>query len=169
MGEFCEANTCYAYAVDCRNLPVAPPQPGGRGGLSRKAYFQLTFPQLRHCIGIDKLSWTPFPRPRTGFYLVALASAEPLTLWPGTSRETEVLSVHWYRQDADGFWSHKPGKNPPTREDGAGMTIRDPRNCDRGRFTQFHGYFYVPQGGLCVAPVQDFPQKHLPLPQPKFR
>ncbi len=156
-GDACETNSCYPYALNCRNLPVSLPQPGGKAGLSRKQYMRLTFPQLMHCIHLDGAEWTPFPRPRAGFYLIALASAESLTLWPNTSGETEVLSIHWYRQDADGFWSHKPGKNPPSREDASGRSITDPRNCDRGRFTRFHGYFYVPQGGFPPKRGDEFP------------
>ena len=34
---------------------------------------------------------------------------------------------HWLRQDADGFWSHKNGPRPVTREDSLGARISNPR------------------------------------------
>ena len=35
---------------------------------------------------------------------------------------------HWYRLDANGRWSHKPGKSSATIYDGANNLIADPRN-----------------------------------------
>ena len=50
---------------------------------------------------------------------------------------------HWYRQDSDGFWSHKLGANAVKRTDESGNLIIDPQTADRGPYTQFIGYFYV--------------------------
>ena len=35
---------------------------------------------------------------------------------------------HWYRQNKDGTWSHKPGEFPVTNLDDADGLITDPRN-----------------------------------------
>ena len=35
---------------------------------------------------------------------------------------------HWYRQDKDGYWSHKPGGTKVTRKDASGHRIYRPRN-----------------------------------------
>ena len=50
---------------------------------------------------------------------------------------------HWFRQDADGMWSHKPSHDPATNVDYAGHPIVNPETADRGPYTQFCGYFCV--------------------------
>lgn len=56
---------------------------------------------------------------------------------------------HWYRQDADGYWSHKPGTTPVRRYDNSGDLILDPQLANRGSYTTFLGYFVVsPWGNL---------------------
>ncbi|HXB06600.1 MAG TPA: hypothetical protein VNW04_05785 [Puia sp.] len=48
---------------------------------------------------------------------------------------------HWYRRDANGLWSHKPGRTPARNVDNSGNLIRDPRNCNRGPYTDFCGFY----------------------------
>ncbi len=60
---------------------------------------------------------------------------------------------HWYRQNDDGTWSHKPGKFEVTNLDYSGKIIRDPQTADRdarkkfgiqaSNYTQFVNYFEV--------------------------
>jgi hypothetical protein len=57
---------------------------------------------------------------------------------------------HWYRQDDDGTWSHKPGGLPATNRDADGNPITDPRAADRDyrrvggpNYTLFCGCFCV--------------------------
>ncbi len=64
-----------------------------------------------------------------GTYKVALVASES--------------DYHWYRQDADGLWSHKPGTNAVKRTDASGELIIDPYIADRGDYTQFLGYYAV--------------------------
>ena len=40
---------------------------------------------------------------------------------------------HWYRQDAGGKWSHKPGGKKATDKDQSGNEITDPETADRGK------------------------------------
>lgn len=47
---------------------------------------------------------------------------------------------HWYRQDADGMWSHKPGGTAARNVDSAGNPISDPATAARGPYTDFCGY-----------------------------
>lgn len=63
-----------------------------------------------------------------GMYKVALLKIDN----SANSRE-----FHWLRQDADGFWSHKNGPAPVTREDSLGALISNPRE----------GYFVIDGGG----------------------
>lgn len=49
---------------------------------------------------------------------------------------------HFYRQDSDGLWSHKPdGEDPITRLDDNDNLIIDPQMAD-SRYT-FVGYFMI--------------------------
>ena len=50
---------------------------------------------------------------------------------------------HWYRQDADGLWSHKRGITAVKRTDESGELIIDPMIADRDNYTTFVGYFAV--------------------------
>ena len=50
---------------------------------------------------------------------------------------------HWYRQDSDGYWSHKPGTTPVTRYDSSGNLIIDPETCNRGIYDVFLGFYAV--------------------------
>lgn len=59
---------------------------------------------------------------------------------------------HWYRQDSDGFWSHKLSSNPVSDKDASGCPIFDPVRADRDysglfdkgpNYSEFVGYFAV--------------------------
>ena len=39
--------------------------------------------------------------------------------------------LHYYRQDSNGWWSHKPGGRPVTNLDAAGVRIYNPERCMR--------------------------------------
>ena len=60
---------------------------------------------------------------------------------------------HWYRQDRDGFWSHKPGGTKVTRHDASGHRIYRPDLADRDytkesgnlNYKQFCSYMCVPR------------------------
>ncbi len=60
---------------------------------------------------------------------------------------------HWYRQNSDGSWSHKPGNTPATNLDYNGESIWDPiyASHDPG-YTIFYGYFCVssPEGNIFI-------------------
>ncbi len=66
----------------------------------------------------------------------------------GDSRELLAMVIapsipdyHWYRRDANGFWTHKPGHTPATNVDNSGVTITNPETANRGPYTIFGGYF----------------------------
>ncbi len=56
-------------------------------------------------------------------------------------------SFHWYRQNPDGTWSHKPGNNNVTKYDAANRIIYDPevanRNYSDVNYNRFIGFFEV--------------------------
>ena len=60
-------------------------------------------------------------------------------------------TYHFYRQDADGGWSHKDAWRPVTRLDARGQRIDDPAEADReyshANLSDFCGYVCVPSQG----------------------
>lgn len=60
-------------------------------------------------------------------------------------------TYHFYRQDADGGWSHKDAWRPVTRKDASGEPIHDPAEADRvyghANLSDFCGYVCVPGQG----------------------
>lgn len=75
---------------------------------------------------IDKFAKCP-----EGTYKVALVAC------------SDDWDYHWYRQDSDGYWSHKHGTDPITRYDESDDLIIDPESCDRGWYDTFLGFFAV--------------------------
>lgn len=62
---------------------------------------------------------------------------------------------HWYRENADGTWSHKRGHEPVTNKDAANQIITDPQKAARDyssqggdNYSHFYGFFHVPEGGI---------------------
>lgn len=59
-----------------------------------------------------------------------------------------TYDYHWYRQNADGTWSHKPGPGPVTKFDNSGKIIMDPRTANRNagdglNYNLFVGFFII--------------------------
>lgn len=50
---------------------------------------------------------------------------------------------HWYRQNSDGYWSHKIGNTPVTNLDNSNSYIIDPESCNRGNYNYFVNYYSV--------------------------
>ena len=50
---------------------------------------------------------------------------------------------HWYRRDDNNMWTHKNGSYSAKDYDESGEKISDPETADRGRYTDFCGYFKV--------------------------
>ena len=64
--------------------------------------------------------------------------------------EEPDIDYHWYRQNPDGTWSHKPGRTEVTNLDASEELIFDPEICDRNyetssgiNYNEFIGYFAV--------------------------
>ncbi len=62
---------------------------------------------------------------------------------------------HFYRQDRNGFWSHKRGQEIPSDKNEGGKPIQSPRQDYKTlpgiKDPQFAGYFYVPNSGLAIG------------------
>ncbi|HEX4792884.1 MAG TPA: hypothetical protein VH370_03775 [Humisphaera sp.] len=151
-------NNCYAYACDdfndWRRGSDDFPQPGNTAGYPTPSHSQISADLLRSRAESDGLALVKSgsenePAP-IGFYKVALVVA------PG-------LDYHWYRQDPNGYWSHKLGEYPIMVTDSDGNPITDPRTAAQHyerlidpenntpighNYNTFGGFFYVPEGGI---------------------
>jgi hypothetical protein len=130
-------NNCYAYAANKRALYPSKPQPGTATG--RTISFPPTGPDVRDAAKRDGAHDVGdcFPDSEAPRLLVALV------IWPGQD-------YHWYRKHPD-FWGHKPGSTSARNVDSSGVVITNPETCDRGPYTEFHGYMLMPKSQKVAA------------------
>src|SRR6185436_15253134 len=104
-----DSTNCYAYAAnDPDGHPPGKPQPGQHCGRPATAVDCASVTAAALCDGM-----VPAPPPlihRSGHYPVALV------VDPG-------VDYHWYRQDSNGYWSHKPGNTAATDVDASNNRI----------------------------------------------
>jgi hypothetical protein len=128
-------NNCYNYANDHITNTFA--QPGRAHG---KQTSTMDCKHVQPAAVADGLVAAPgFANPLAkgkGWYVA-------LVIWPGAD-------YHWYRQDKNGCWSHKPGQTAARNVDNAGHAISDPQTCNRGPYTVFCSYM-VTKRGLTIA------------------
>lgn len=120
-------NNCYNYANNRRTDTFAQP-----GRASGNMYTSLT----GSSVGAGAVS--------DGLEPTTAAATSPsgktklaLVIWPG-------WDYHWYRQDSDGRWSHKPGSTAARNTDDSGNIITNPETANRGPYTVFVGYYFTP-------------------------
>lgn len=124
------SNNCYNYACNYRTDTFA--QPGKANG---NQYSSITGAEVLDGAVSDALEDSPTANnkcPSSG-HLVALV------IWPS-------VDFHWYRKGLNGRWTHKPGQTPATNLDNSGQLISDPRNADRGGYTEFTTFMVVKHG-----------------------
>jgi len=150
-----DSHNCFAYAFDYIDLPsetecnettCATPfhQPGTKSGYPKWSKIKGKrcpdlFARLRADIPGIKMSSFTRKCPR------------------GTSKIAVVVDpkedYHFYRQDADGYWSHKPGGTRVRRTDAKGHLIYDPSLAARDyvegsshlNYSRFCGYMCAPR------------------------
>lgn len=128
-------NNCYNYATNYRTNTFA--QPGRAAGAM---YSNLNCAEVKAGAIADELIDSPGSDnkcPKEG-HLVALV------VWPN-------VDYHWYRKGQDGKWTHKPGGTPATNLDNSGNVINDPRNADRGGYTDFCTFMIVKHGHIMIS------------------
>lgn len=136
---FLRNNNCYAYACNMRVKVASPkgytPQPGAYSHRT----LGPTLESVRACALADGAMPHESCRPATEQprWLVALV------FWPPAPRSS-LWDYHWYRLQEDGIWGHKPGRTMTSTRDNSGVLITDPQTCDRGSYTVWGGYLYVP-------------------------
>ncbi|MEP7332670.1 MAG: hypothetical protein ABI692_11310 [Terracoccus sp.] len=121
-------NNCYNFASNWRTNTFAQP---GRG--SGTMFSQLTVTDIKAAAARD--GWVYSCSANNS--LVAA-----LVIWPGTD-------YHWYRRTVNlssaTCWSHKPGATAAKHTDNSGRQITAPSTCNRGNYTTYGGFMYVPQ------------------------
>lgn len=145
-----ESHNCYAYAMGFRKLPkkctpascsVSYPQPGYKSG-----YSEWNNVQGKRCPDILARILGDAPRAK-------LSTFEEKC--PSGYRKIAVVAdpdqdYHLYRQDKDGYWSHKPGSTKVTRVDTTGRPIYDPQLATRDNkesnlyYNRFCSYLCIP-------------------------
>jgi hypothetical protein len=117
-------NNCYNYSNNHRTDTFA--QPGRRAGAQ---YTSLSCAAVVAAATADGIPRLPASGScRRGRDKIALVVA------PGSD-------YHWYRQDQNGMWTHKPGGTQATNLDNASHPISNPETASRGAYTDFCGYF----------------------------
>lgn len=120
-------------------------QPGGTKGLAG----ELSAASGRSCKVVEHLMKADVPElKRTTFKARCPRGSSKIALvvHPGED-------YHFYRQDPDGWWSHKDGANPVKRFDAEGKPIWNPRTAARDyrpkgsflNYKDFCGYWCAPR------------------------
>ena len=132
------SNNCYNYATNMKTNTFAQP---GRAAAAQ--YASLSCTDVTTAAIADGLTSVNDPDDcPVGQCPVALVVA------PGKD-------YHWYRRNANGNWSHKPGGTDATTFDASGNKITNPETADRNygylNYTDFCGYFCVDWDEVTVA------------------
>lgn len=151
---------CYAFATSGpegpprENLPMIPGVIGGKA-ISNFSPKELRDSLIRRDGLIPATSPSPndLPPAMKGYYLVAAVVDNR----PSIDRK----DYHFYKQDKDGGWTHKPKNYEVSRVDASGNIIKNPLLADRDyrkvlrgdfyfdrNYTDFVGFFYAPNEGL---------------------
>ncbi len=139
---------CYAYALNTKNYGFM--QPGQSVGHTTWTHAEITNPNtVLYYVNLDSANYgftfTSVGRNDVcpdGTYKVALVIDNETTWY------NSIVDYHWYRQDSDGTWSHKPGGTNVTNKDYSNNLIYDPQYCNRNaggglNYNLFVGYFAI--------------------------
>ena len=144
---FKERCNCYSYAVqdylagdlsehDEKDFHFLP-RPGQTRGRTYQDLW-LSPEGMRRAIHEDGIDFAGMKYPKRipkGYYVICCF--------------LEPNEYHFIRQNRDGSWSSKDGRNSPTKLDSKGEPLTNPENFYQGQKEyQFVGYFFVPEGGI---------------------
>jgi hypothetical protein len=119
-------NNCYNYANNKATNTFA--QPGRAAG---------QYPSMS-CAAVHRAAVADGLEPISGYPSTVLGfkTGVALVVAPG-------YDYHWYRLDANGTWTHKPGQTNATNRDSSGNVINDPRTANRGIYSDFCGFYML--------------------------
>jgi len=145
-----EAQNCFAYAfhqtalpIECTKKSCSAPfhQPGTRSG-----YPKWSDVDGKRCPDVIGRLLGDVPSIR----LSTFTKKCPKKMTKAVVVTDENEDYHFYRQDSNGYWSHKPGSTDVTNKDATGRFIYDPqlasRKYDKSAldYRNFCGYFCLP-------------------------
>jgi len=149
-----ESLNCFAYAFDWRHLPKTKK--------CTKNSCPIPFPQPGRASGYPK--WSKVKGKRCPDLMARLLGDVPdlkITSFEKKcpSKTSKIALVvdededyHFYRQDSNGYWSHKPGATEVTHLDATNRPIYNPELASRHyldsnlNYDQFCSYLCVPKG-----------------------
>jgi len=161
------SHNCFAYAMDVRdparidkcrkNNECSTPQPG-----RKKGHPEFSGQMGKSCGDVISRTMADVPR--------AYVTTFENKCQPGFSKILAVVDeendYHYYRQDSNGWWSHKPGGRPVKNTDSNGALIYRPDLAGRDYPAEYDGdsglnydsscpYMCVPRKGKeGVNPIQ---------------
>lgn len=150
------STNCYAYAINLQYDPITGESfPLARGSGYCLQPGELSSYWLDWYSALNDLSASEIQYAcsedayYTGgiFYAVGRYEACPSGTYKVVLVTDPGWDYHWYRQNPNGTWSHKPGTTAVTNVDGSGALISDPYVANRGGYTNFVGYFAVQDTG----------------------
>lgn len=183
-GSIEHSTNCYAYAVNSRtgHAVGVTPQPGRSSGAIAPSPFKcsevtkavVADGKPDNILAVDRCPYNKEmkkpPPDKPGYYRVALVVTSHPEGFDSAGTTYHYNDYHWYREDDDGTWSHKPGTFPVRNIDSNSKPITNPELAGRrtvvgSRYNPaikkvvdevidydiFCGYFWVKSGG---APVK---------------
>ena len=123
-GKIKENHNCYAYALN----KFAP----NRGDKSQPGYFS-NFPPLRETDYSCATFATRMKKDNPGLYISDFNTKCKPHMHKGflAIASGEDFDYHFWSQDDNGYWSHKPGRTDAKDTDGKGKKIKNPLMADR--------------------------------------
>ena len=133
--QFIKTNNCYAYVLNDLDIRDKKPQPGYFSGI-KKDYSSC------HSIFSRVLKDNP------QIYKIGSNSPCKSGYYKGYLALHPNKDYHFYRQDSNGYWSHKPGKNKVTNLDSKNKLITNPSKANKD-YKQFNysnecNFFCIP-------------------------
>ncbi|MBP3667011.1 MAG: hypothetical protein J6K29_08170 [Clostridia bacterium] len=157
---------CYSYAYNNQTLYVlrhdsikpnglsqkGSMQPGILGGIGIKSSIQSKH-DLLELLEYDKATPNGITLIATNAGNICPEGGYRVALWYDTTSK----DYHWYRQNPDGTWSHKPGDYEVTNVDTHGNLIVDAKN-QNTLYSTFVGYYYAVPFNV-ISPLESAPTR----------
>lgn len=166
------SHNCYAYATNyidrakvelCRNTIGCnvgfhvPGKDKGHPGFRQKEKKQRNYMTCSDVVGRTMAS--------LGGVIVKFEDVCPPMMSKIALVVDDKNDLHYYRQDSNGWWSHKPGGTPVTNVDAAGVRIYCPERASRLYARQYKGdndlnyryfccYMAIPRAGPAAKRIQ---------------
>lgn len=137
------STNCYAYVLNRRTgFPVGHKlQPGEFSGDPLDSIDEINASRIIELVRSDSEA--------EGF---SFEESDAQSVCPDGSYKVALVvdpgvDYHWYRQNPDGTWSHKPGHAEVTDLDASGNPVNDPSTADRDygfpNYSEFGGFFCI--------------------------